>query len=192
MDSKAKEYTILSFKASDFVDDHNNTWCDILFEEAKTEPVKIVVKDPGKFSEGDKLYGEVKQVESRAGKMYWRFYRKERPQEDALNSRAENKPDDEYWEKKNQTIRAQWALGQSVGVFGDDLDNVLEYATKLFKLVDRVIEDANRPSLKEKFDEVKAKKEEVQTFEDGRPVTDEVVTEMPDEIDEDFLKDIPF
>jgi hypothetical protein len=181
-----KEYEITEFTVGTLKDNYGNTWCTAIFENEHSEPVKIVVKDPSKYSVGMKLWGHIKFMTAKSGAKYFRFYRAERPeQEPAKQNQTTDKPTPEYWSNKDQTIRACWAIGKSVDINGNDAEKVEEYALQLFKMVDSVIKQANTPSLKEKFAEVKAEKAQVKTV-------DEVVTEIPDNIDDKFMEDIPY
>jgi hypothetical protein len=74
----AQDYKLRSFKKSDFQDFHKNYWCDAAFE-GFGEPVKWVVKDPTKVSEGETYYGEIKEETSKTGKAYWRFFKQQPP-----------------------------------------------------------------------------------------------------------------
>lgn len=74
-----REYTIKSFKVGDFKDNYGNTWCEILFEEWASEPIRVVVKDPATYSVGKKVYGHIEVKESKAGKPYNRFYTDKKP-----------------------------------------------------------------------------------------------------------------
>jgi hypothetical protein len=73
----AKDYRISYFKDSDFKDMNGNTWCDVAFEGV-SEPAKIVVKDPSRFSVGMEVYGELKEATTKNGKPYQRFYREKK------------------------------------------------------------------------------------------------------------------
>jgi len=73
----AQEYILRSFEKGDFQDAHGNYWCTAAFE-GFGEPVKWVVKDPTKPQEGRSYYGEITEQTSKAGKPYWRFYKKQR------------------------------------------------------------------------------------------------------------------
>lgn len=133
-----QEYKLKDFKDSDFKDQNSNTWCDAIFE-GHGEPVKWVVKDPMKIRVGDSFYGEIKQMTSKAGKQYNRFYRAQKP------DHTTNAEKDKYWEDKNQTIRAQWAIGQAVSATemkasdeGYEAD-VQGLASKFYEMVDRVV-----------------------------------------------------
>ena len=74
----AQEYEVTWFQPTDFADNHNNYWCNVAFQGV-SEPLKWVVKDPTKVKVGDKVFGEIKEQTSKAGKPYQRFYRAERP-----------------------------------------------------------------------------------------------------------------
>lgn len=78
----AQEYEITEFRKGDFQDNYGNTWCDMVLLGVG-EPVRIVVKNPldEQYTVGNKLYGEIKEVTSKAGKAYKRFYREERPEQ---------------------------------------------------------------------------------------------------------------
>lgn len=73
-----KDYKLVSFEKGDFQDFHKNYWCTAVFEGVG-EPIKWVVKDPTKVTEGETYYGEIKEETSKAGKSYLRFYKKQAP-----------------------------------------------------------------------------------------------------------------
>lgn len=110
----AQEYLVTQFKKGDFQDNHGNYWCDMALKGVG-EPVRIVVKDPMQYSDGMTLYGEVKEQESKKGNTYLRFYREQRPDGEAPTyaNKGQDKPNDQYWEDRNDAIKAQWALGRS-------------------------------------------------------------------------------
>lgn len=133
----SQDYKLLQFKPSDFQDQHGNTWCDVAFEGI-SEPVKWVVKDPARVEVGKSYFGRIEQKTSKANKPYQRFYAEKK--EEAPKSEQT----DEYWQERNDTIRAQWAIGQAVQATelkadanGYDID-VLDLAGRFFNMVDRV------------------------------------------------------
>lgn len=142
----SKEYEVLQFKIGDFQDNHGNTWCDMTLQGV-SEPVRIVVKDPTKIKDGDKLYGEIKKQTSKAGKDYLRFYRETRPddsQQGFGNRTGGAKP---AWQPRDDSaIRAQWAIGQAVTIHMTHApskgftrsDEIEKTAKELFSMVDRV------------------------------------------------------
>jgi hypothetical protein len=65
-----------------FMDRNGNTWINVLFEEASSEPIKWVVKDMSKFTIGQTVYG---RIETPEGKSYKRFYREPQPDTPANN-----------------------------------------------------------------------------------------------------------
>jgi hypothetical protein len=73
-----QEYKLRTFDKGDYTDPHGNYWCTATFE-GLGEPVKWVVKDPTKVHEGQTVYGEIKEMTSKAGKPYMRFYKQQRP-----------------------------------------------------------------------------------------------------------------
>lgn len=109
---QSKEYTISQFKVGDFKDQNGNTWCDILFDEWKSEPVRIVVKDPSQYSVGQKIYGHMETKESKAGKPYLRFYREQRP-DNSGGGYSGGSSKSTYVPKDEGSIMAQWALGRT-------------------------------------------------------------------------------
>lgn len=139
----SKEYTVKQFHKGDFQDNHGNYWCTMVLDGVG-EQVRIVVKDPLQYEDGMKLYGDITEQTSKAGKQYLRFKKAERPEQ------TNDKPSEEYWEHKNATIRAQWAIGQSMTKFpegcyevsGADritlLDNIKAFAKELCNMVDEV------------------------------------------------------
>lgn len=177
----AKEYELTQFKVGDFQDNHGNTWCDAVFLGVG-EPVRIVVKDPTKYEAGQKLYGELKEQTSKAGKPYLRFYREQRPEGQTSFTPSAKK---EWTPRDDSHIRAQWAIGQAVSLavathkFG--LEDVESDAKWLYAMVDRVKEStpvtaSTNPGT-------------TQTFSNGEPLPDQVYepTEAPIN-----LSDIPF
>lgn len=130
-----KDYKLVQFKESDFKDNFGNTWCDAAFEGI-SEPVKWVVKDPSKIEVGNTYYGEIIQKTSKADKPYQRFYAKKKEES------TDNK--EEYWEDKNLSIRAQWAIGQAVQATeiktsDNGYEKDIEYLANMFyKMVNRI------------------------------------------------------
>lgn len=111
----SQDYKLTAFNPGDFQDPHGNTWCDAAFE-GLSEPVKMVVKDPTQYKEGQMLYGEITVATSRAGKPYNRFKRQQKPdQEQSYTPKAEKK---EWQPRDDMAIRAQWAIGQAVQLYG--------------------------------------------------------------------------
>lgn len=108
-----REYTIKQFKPGDFTDQNGNKWCDILFEEFSSEPIRIVVKDPTAYSVGMKIYGHMEVKESKAGKPYTRFYRQQKPDYSGGTSTSVSGAKSNYTPKDEAAIMAQWALGRS-------------------------------------------------------------------------------
>lgn len=142
----AKEYTVTQFRIGDFQDQHGNTWCDMALLGVG-EPVRIVVKDPLSIKADDVLYGEIKEMTSKAGKPYLRFYKAQREdeQQSFASKPKSDKPDEAYWADKQAQIKAQWAIGQAVtwclALKKDtDLEQgiVQEAAKEFFAMVDRV------------------------------------------------------
>jgi hypothetical protein len=109
-----KTYTIKQFKVGDFTDQNGNKWCDILFDEYASEPMRIVVKDPSQYTVGQKLYGHIETKESKAGKPYQRFYRDKQPDFHGGSSGGSAPAGkSSYVPKDEGLIMAQWALGRT-------------------------------------------------------------------------------
>lgn len=83
----AQDYVLRSFKKEDFQDAHGNYWCTAAFEGVG-EPVKWVVKNPMSIQEGQTYYGEIKELTSKAGKPYMRFYKQQKPDGALTSSNA--------------------------------------------------------------------------------------------------------
>lgn len=183
----AQEYTVLQFKKGDFQDAHGNYWCDMALEGVG-EPVRIVVKDPMQYSDGMVLYGEVKEMTSKAGKPYNRFYREQRPE--GQQSLPTNKPQqsDQYWEDRNDAIKAQWALGRSYEKHGATPD-ALKDARWLFENANNVVStEASQQSGYEKF---KASKPTPKQEDDAE--TASLVAKMEETMNEPIdMSEIPF
>lgn len=136
-----QEYKLLQFEIGDFKDPNGNTWCTAVFE-GEGEPVKWVVKQPEKIVEGQSYYGEIVSKESKAGKPYQRFYKKQKPE--GGYSGYSPSPKKEWQPRDDDRIVAQWAVGQSVALFGPRMDKLVDmaaierHAVELFHMVGRV------------------------------------------------------
>lgn len=133
----AQEYKVLQFKVGNFQDNFGNTWCDMALEGVG-EPVRIVVKDPSTIKDGDVIYGEIREHESKAGKTYQRFHKVMREQQSFTKP---DRQDDAYWEDKNSAIRAQFAIKTAVEWLKSQEAGIadVENAAKMFySMVDRV------------------------------------------------------
>lgn len=73
-----QDFKLTNFKPTDFKDNFGNVWCEATFEGVG-EPVKWVVKDITTPVIGQSYYGEMKDMKSKTGKTYVRFYKRERP-----------------------------------------------------------------------------------------------------------------
>lgn len=80
MNLTPQDYKITYFEAGNFTDDHGNTWCNVLFEGAQNEQIRIVVKDPSKHAIGQVLYGHIEEKMSKANKPYLRFIKDTKPE----------------------------------------------------------------------------------------------------------------
>lgn len=109
----AQDYTLTSFNPGDFQDPHGNTWCDAAFQGI-AEPVKMVVKDPTQYKEGQVVYGEITIATSRAGKPYNRFKRQQKPdQEQGYAPKSDKK---EWQPRDDMAIRAQFAIKSAIAI----------------------------------------------------------------------------
>lgn len=150
-----KEYTVRIFKIGDFQDNFGNTWCDVVFE-GEGEPVKWVLKDPTKVSEGDKVTGDIQEKTSKHGKAYLRFYKEQQDTRPAPKVKGQS---DEYWAEKDLTIRAQWAIGQSIQLHiavtangGKEAQSIETTANELFQMVPRIVAGESEQSKIEEGD----------------------------------------
>lgn len=125
-----EEYELVQINPSDFQDPHGNTWCDVAFKGI-SEPVKWVVKDPRSIKEGESYYGEIKDMTSKAGKPYLRFYRSQRP--DDHSTPHSNKK--EWTPRDDEAIKAQWALGRAYERNGKS-EKTVEEAQWLFQQIE--------------------------------------------------------
>jgi len=172
----AQEYEVTWFQPTDFADNHNNYWCNVAFQGV-SEPLKWVVKDPTKVKVGDKVFGEIKEQTSKAGKPYQRFYRAERP-----DDTQQSLPTGGGYKRDDSHIRAQWAIGQAISHLGGDKDKTLEdvetLAGALFVMVDRVknpkvdAPDKWVKSVEEQVAQEQAKRDRdiIHSLEEGTPI----------------------
>jgi hypothetical protein len=145
MKEDAKDYVIRDFQKGDFRDQNGNYWCDAAFEGVG-EPVKMVVKDPMKFTNGMTVYGYIRGMSSKAGKPYQRFYRVQK--EEAPAPQQASQKTGSYQPRDDMAIRAQWAIGQAVqlqnGILAAEpstqfkVDWLETEAKNFFAMVDRV------------------------------------------------------
>lgn len=146
----AQEYELISFEKGDFQDNFGNTWCNAAFKGV-SEPVRWVVKDPMSVNLGDVVYGEIKDMTSKAGKPYLRFYKEQREEggnyvatQSSSNQSSNNvAPAKKEWQPRDDNaIRAQWSIGQSMTHFSSKpevkLEQVEVLACALYEMVDRV------------------------------------------------------
>lgn len=137
-----QEYILKDFKVSDFKDDFGYTWCEAIFEGVG-EPVKWVLKDPATVTLGVTYYGEIKQMTSKAGKPYNRFYRA-KPEDTPKASTSSSKTLD-----YEPSTNARWAIGMAyrayVSVTGSidgagefPFKHIEEHARELVNMFERI------------------------------------------------------
>lgn len=187
----AQEYKLTSFDPGKdpFMDQNGNTWCTATFE-GHGEPVKWVVKDLSKITVGDNYYGEMKEVESKAGKMYWRFYRQSRP--DAAPGQQSFSSKKEWQPRDDSAIKAQFSIKaavQAVGnIPGDSethaayFDNVEFAAKQFYDMVDRVKGGEQKAPAPTGYEKAKAVAASLPKSEPELDLSDEPIS----------LADIPF
>jgi hypothetical protein len=147
-----QEYEIIQFKKGDFQDNHGNFWCNVALR-GLSEPVMIVVKDPTKYKDGDKIYGRITQETSKAGKSYQRFRREPRPDENTPSHGSRS-----YTPRDDAAIRAQFSIKTAVELLKTPEANVAEdtiehWAKVFYKMVDRV-KDSDKPVAISKVEQV--------------------------------------
>lgn len=139
----AQDYKLKSFEASDFKDNNNNFWCTAVFEGVG-EPLKWVVRDPTKIVVGDEYFGEIRDWTSAAGKVWPRFYREEKPEQNHGQSQGGGQTAKKEWQPRDDNaIRAQWAIGQAVSTHDwakgtTNYGFIEERAKEFYTMVDRV------------------------------------------------------
>lgn len=109
--------------------------------EGHDKPVSIGKKKPDALKSGYTVYGTIEESDLPEDK----FKSEQNPNPSGpVHTDNVNKPDEAYWADKQNTIRAQWAIGQAIQLFNhkptDTVDNErLEQTAKtLFAMVDRV------------------------------------------------------
>jgi hypothetical protein len=170
-----QEYEIIQFKKGDFQDNHGNFWCDMALRGV-SEPVKIVVKDPTKYQDGDKIYGRITQETSKAGKSYQRFRRELAPDENTPSHGSRS-----YTPRDDAAIRAQFSIKTAVELLknpeAEVKEDIIEHWAKVFyKMIDRVKDSEKPVAVSSRVDEV-------------FPVSEEMDTKsLMESMPEDFLK----
>lgn len=150
----AKEYKVLDVK--EWPNSEHPTYGSKLSVsfEGEGEPVDMTAK---KFPvKGEIEYGEITDYYTKNGTARRKFKRKDR--EEAVAERAQtafqkgfdstksDKPDEAYWQSKNDQIKAQWAIGQAVRLYIPQLtgqnrfdeEELESWAKELYAMVDRV------------------------------------------------------
>jgi hypothetical protein len=163
-----QDYEILQFKPSDFQDQNGNYWCDMALKGV-SEPVKIVVKDPTQFKDGQSLYGHITDETSKAGKAYRRFRREKKAD---FHEKVGKK---EWTPRDDMAIRAQWAIGQSMSHFATKdevkLADVETLAGALFDMVDRVKDSGLKATgVEGEQNQMDEFKDKVVEFDDEAPI----------------------
>lgn len=171
----AQEYTLSSFQDSDFKDQNGNTWCTALFEEKSNEPIKWVVKDPTKVVVGQKYFGEVKEMTSKAGKPYLRFFREKNPDYQGGGNKSNGDGQHQGMCFNNASAYVVAQGGKTLGA-EEWADAVFMYARALY----------NKGSLKAVVNEIQNQT----TITSQTTKSPDVVAEVSD--DEINLDDIPF
>ena len=147
------KYTIKQFKVGDF-ETNAGVWCDVVFEEDSSEPIRwVVAKDKVELvRDGATIDGEIVHAQSKAGKSYRRFYTDHQMQEkkeraakfgggfsSGSNQRGGTKREDQP--RDDAAIQAQWAIGQANAQATNGLiepDEVEEKAKDFFDMIERV------------------------------------------------------
>lgn len=141
-------YTVQNVAPNDFINEslENNkygVYYDVKFEGDADTFLWLAKTAP---EPGQKVYGHLEESKSGKSVKFRRAKKEDTPQEASSASPANNQPSGEYWDDKNATIRAQWAIGQAVQVFinKSDKNNIFHsgdiegYARTLYAMVDRV------------------------------------------------------
>ncbi len=194
-----QEYKLTSFEKSDYQDAHGNYWCSATFEGVG-EPVKWVAKDPTKVQVGQEYFGEIKDMTSKAGKPYLRFYRANKPDGQAPSSGASSASTSSWQPRDDSAIRAQFAIKAAVDLLKDPSAEVAEttiehWAIIFYKMVDRVKEaGADKPAETAPIKEAERSLAEMFRNRNDSPAAQservDVVHEVTDEPIN--LNDIPF
>lgn len=127
--------------------------------EGHDRPVSIGKRSPDALKAGDTVYGNI--VPSDPSKFETDNFKAERPQE---GSGGRN-----YQPRDDMAIRAQWAIGQSVGMQGlVKIENIEAMAKELFAMVDRVKNSA--PITPESVQQVFKPDKVVKDFDEEAPI----------------------
>lgn len=93
---------------------------------------------------GEKVYGHIEMAKSGKSTKFKRAKKEEIPQEEQTTlapTGANPRPADDYWNDKDASIRAQWAIGQAKDwALGNDMDfdEIEVVANEFFGMVQRV------------------------------------------------------
>lgn len=180
-----QKYTITKVSQEpprEHVNSYGTTYYIKVMLDKHDKPVTIGKKQPNSLKVGDTVYGRVVPTQYDADK--WQG-----EQEPATQTST---PHQTYTPKDQDTIKAQWAIGQAAGMMRVYIQNMEKFdnpfeaferiereAKEFYAMVDRVRLSA--PITKESVE---------QTFSDGSPVPDQVHLPVDDEPIN--LDDIPF
>lgn len=190
-----QEYELIDLKVSDFEDNFSNKWCEATFKGV-SEPVKWVIKDPSTITLNATYWGEIKEMTSKAGKPYNRFYRakpEDVPQSTQSPSRASSGSSKTL--DYEPSTNARWAIGMAYRAYvsvtgsiesaGGDFpfDLIEQHAIELVSMFERVKDGkqsidslikSDVPSGRQKFDEAREKLKN--KISDEPPISDDDFT----------------
>lgn len=131
------------------------------------KPVSIGKKKPDALKAGMTVYGTIEESDLPEDK-----FKAEKAPDGSYGGQKQDGRDNDYWDKKDRQIRAQWAIGQAVQLHiavtakgGEEAQSIVDTAKQLFAMVERVVTDTKE---------------------------DEVVDFDPNDTDIVNLNDIPF
>lgn len=157
----AQEYTVREVKTTGQQDDNNNDMLWVTFEGIQDNALMFARKHP---EVQGKEYGEIVKQKSKAGKEYYRFYRKQREEGHQAQQNSFKGSEKKEWQPRDDDrIVAQWAIGQAVAAYTKtghpvDFKEIEEWATKFYAMVDRVkgSESKSEPSKGSGYETFKA------------------------------------
>lgn len=141
----AQDYKIKDVKKNEvWSNDYGQFQSYALSLEGVGEPVSLNRKIPIKEEPviGSTIYGSLELMTSKSGRTYYKF-KTEKKDEPTYQKVEQN---DEYWQERNDSIKAQFAIKAAVELLKNpeaDIaeDTIEHWAKKFFDMVDRVATD---------------------------------------------------
>lgn len=171
----AQDYTIRSIKKNDqWSNEHGTFQSYAIAFEGIGEPVSMNKKVPvaQEPQPGDVLYGSLELKMGKSGRTYYKFNSEKKPDEQTYHT---EKQSDEYWQDRNKSVKAQFAIKTAVQLLKNpeadvDAETIEYWAIVFYKMVENV---------STKAEQHEPKPSNIPQFTDESDATDDVLRDIP-------------